>query len=73
RSARRGGSPREIVLPMTRSDIADFLGLTIETVSRTFTRLRAEGLIEIEQCILVTIKDEAALEATALADAGRRH
>lgn len=34
-------------LPMTRGDIADYLGLTIETVSRTLTRFRAEGLIDI--------------------------
>ena len=34
-----------ITLPMSRSDIADFLGLTIETVSRTLTGLRREGLI----------------------------
>lgn len=36
----------EVCLPMTRIDIADYLGLTIETVSRTLTRLRHEGLIE---------------------------
>jgi CRP/FNR family transcriptional regulator len=73
RNARRGGSPDEIVLPMTRSDIADFLGLTIETVSRTFTRLRTEGVIDLEQCILVTIRDPEALAALAVSDAGRRH
>lgn len=34
-------------LPMSRQDMADYLGLTIETVSRTFSRLRKEGLIEL--------------------------
>ena len=34
-------------LPMTRTDIADFLGLTIATVSRCFTKLRKEGIISL--------------------------
>jgi CRP/FNR family transcriptional regulator, anaerobic regulatory protein len=42
-----GHSRRGFSLPMTRNDIADYLGLTIETVSRTLTKLRAEGLIDI--------------------------
>ena len=65
RNARRGENANEIVLPMTRTDIADFLGLTIETVSRTFTKFRSEGLIDLEQCILVTIRDAVALARLA--------
>jgi DNA-binding transcriptional regulator LsrR (DeoR family) len=42
---------------MTRSDIADYLGLTIETVSRTLTRLRVEGLIEIVSRSRLVISD----------------
>lgn len=57
RNEHRGEDASEIVLPMTRADIADFLGLTIETVSRTFTKLKTAGLIDLEQSILVTIRD----------------
>jgi CRP/FNR family transcriptional regulator, anaerobic regulatory protein len=39
----------DIELPMSRGDIADYLGLTIETVSRQFTDLKASGLIEVER------------------------
>ena len=42
-----GGDPSELHLPMSRTDIADYLGLTVETVSRTFTRLRKMGAIRL--------------------------
>ena len=44
-------------LPLTRADIADFLGLTIETVSRQLTKLRKEGVIVIENNRHVTVPD----------------
>lgn len=48
-------------LPLTRADIADFLGLTVETVSRQLTRLRSEKVIEIVNNRHVTIPDMARL------------
>jgi CRP/FNR family transcriptional regulator len=70
RSERNNEDALEFVLPMTRVDIADFLGLTIETVSRTFTKLRTEGVIDLSQSVLVTIADIERLKD--LAD-GRVH
>ncbi len=43
--AARTASPTEVELPMSRYDIGDYLGLSNETVSRTFTILRNRGLI----------------------------
>lgn len=45
RAERRGLAASPIALPMSRSDIADYLGLTIETVSRTLTQLKRDGVI----------------------------
>lgn len=46
RYARRGLSPTRFTLPMTRAEIASYLGLTTETISRLFSRYRQRGLIE---------------------------
>ena len=46
-AARQGGVGK-VVLPMSRTDIADHLGLTVETVCRMMTHLRREGTIAIE-------------------------
>ena len=61
RTGRPIGSYTTCALPMTRSDIADFLGLTIETVSRTLTRLRKQDIIALETSQTVLIKDMDAL------------
>lgn len=47
RLSEKGNNSALFALPMSRSDIADFLGLTIETVSRTLTGLRRDGLIAL--------------------------
>lgn len=59
-----GGDDARIDLPMTRQDIADHLGLTIETVSRTLTKLAGERLIAVEKGG-IAVRDPAALDALA--------
>ena len=60
-----GHSRSRFTLPMTRGDIADYLGLTIETVSRTLTRLRGERLIDTPSANELQICDRRALESLA--------
>jgi CRP/FNR family transcriptional regulator len=50
-------------LPLSRSDMADFLGLTIETVSRQMTKLRQAGIIDLSDAREVTVLDSARLRA----------
>jgi CRP/FNR family transcriptional regulator len=50
---------------MARGDIADYLGLTIETVSRTLTRLRGERLIDLVSQTELKILDPNGLENLA--------
>ena len=59
---KRLGKPEDMLdLPMSRADIADYLGLTTETVSRTFTQFRTSGLIELPKAGGVRIKNRASL------------
>lgn len=57
-----------LTLPMTRADIADYIGLTIETVSRTFTVLRREGLIKLPFADRVVIPDLSKIVEAANAE-----
>jgi CRP/FNR family transcriptional regulator len=69
RRCRRSGQDATVIeLPMTRADIGDFLGLTIETVSRTFTKLRQLGVIDLAQSARVHVLDIDALEGLAQGD-----
>jgi CRP/FNR family transcriptional regulator len=65
RQVARGVAPDPILVPMTRSDIADYLGLTTETVSRTFTQLKVKSLIRLEAGGKVVLTDRDALEDLA--------
>jgi CRP-like cAMP-binding protein len=52
-------------LPMSRVDVADYLGLTVETVSRLFTALRGRGAIRLPTANRVEILDPALLEVAS--------
>jgi CRP/FNR family transcriptional regulator len=62
------GDFTQITLPMIRADIADFLGLTTETISRTFTQLRKAQIIAIDHVNTVLILKPVALRAIAQGD-----
>ncbi len=57
RAGERGQSTNPIDVPMSRDDIGDFLGLTTETVSRTFSRLRKDGHIGMDKDKRIEILD----------------
>jgi len=54
-----------VALPMGRADIADYLGLTTETVSRTFTQFKTTGLISLQPQGRVALRNRPALEERA--------
>ncbi|MGQ9365535.1 helix-turn-helix domain-containing protein [Azospirillum sp. ST 5-10] len=55
---------RRVRLPMSRCDIADYLGLTTETVSRAFTKLKTSGTIRLLEGGMVEVVDRGRLAET---------
>ncbi len=62
----KSSSENSFELPLTRSEIADFLGLTIETVSRQFSILKKRGLIAIDRKRFIEILDRDALKEVSV-------
>lgn len=56
---------KRFTLPFSRQQVADVLGLTIETVSRQFTRLKSEGVIDLPSRREVEVLDREGLVAEA--------
>ena len=59
RLSARGFSKSELVLRMTREEIGSYLGLKLETVSRTFSKFAEEGIVEVKQRHLRILDTEA--------------
>jgi CRP/FNR family transcriptional regulator, nitrogen fixation regulation protein len=60
--AGRSAGTMAVELPMSRQDIADYLGLTIETVSRTFTQFVQSGIISLETSRRIQFRNRAVLD-----------
>lgn len=68
----KGHSAPEIYVPMDRSDIAEYVGLSLAAVSRTFRNLVARGVIKTRNRRHVNVVDRAAFEKIAGGDSARR-
>ncbi|MDZ4308790.1 cyclic nucleotide-binding domain-containing protein [Allopontixanthobacter sp.] len=69
RFERLTGHPMDrVILPMSRADIADYLGLTKETVSRVFGQLRNSRIMRLETLTCIQVLDRHALKALADGD-----
>lgn len=66
RAGEKNGDCIRIPLPMSRGDIADFLGLTTETVSRTLTQLRKSKIIAIENVHTIIVQRPEALSGLSV-------
>lgn len=55
----RGFSSSELILRMTREEIGSYLGLKLETVSRTFSKFVEDGMVEVKQRHIRILNQEA--------------
>ena len=67
--AERVQSAGEMELPMSRQDIADYLGLTTETVSRMLTQFENASAIDLLTCKRIVLRNRAALKRLVAAEA----
>ncbi|MEQ9607787.1 MAG: helix-turn-helix domain-containing protein, partial [Kiloniellaceae bacterium] len=65
RARQRGPVDDPVMVPMSRTDIGDYLGLTTETVSRSFTQLKQDGVIQLLPNHQVKLAQREALEDIA--------
>lgn len=65
RARQRSQADDPVMVPMSRTDIGDYLGLTTETVSRTFTQLKQDGVIQLLPNHQVKLAQRETLEEIA--------
>lgn len=61
----RGESAEDLQLPMTRSDVADYLGMSLEAVSRSFRTLANRGIVSLGNRRSVKVLNRGQLDALA--------
>ncbi len=66
--AAKGESTNELYLPMSRSDVADYVGMSLESVSRSFRTLASRGVISFKNKRNAKIEDRAQLDTIASQD-----
>jgi CRP-like cAMP-binding protein len=66
--AARGESTKDLYLPMSRSDVAEYVGMSLEAVSRSFHTLATRGIINFSNKRIVKIVDRTQLEMLAQDD-----
>ncbi len=65
---RRGYSSTEVMLPMSRADIGNYLSLAVETVCRLLTRMQADGIVRVERNAVTILETEALAAIAGLDD-----